>query len=68
MDLNSGYCGDSSKLSPLDHGLIIFAVIGLLVVIMVLWNVFFVLRCQKLCPIVLFFACGIIFIYYFVIL
>ena len=33
-----------------------------------LWNVFFVLRCQNVCPIVLFFACGIIFIYYFVIL
>ena len=35
MDLNSGYCGDSSKPQPPDHGLIIFAVIGLLVVIMV---------------------------------
>ena len=56
VNSNWGYCGDSSKLYPLDHGFIVFTVIGLLVVIMLsfvikklfswrlvsLWNICFV--------------------------
>ena len=82
MDSNTGYCGDTSKLEPVHHGLNIFSDISLLVVNVLsfvtkkfssgeeswfLCGISYLFYCyEKLCPIVVLFVYGVIFICYFI--
>ena len=80
VDLNTGYSGGSLKLTFVGHGLNVFSGVSLLVVtkLVLLPKIssgegscflcgmsYFVLCHEKLCPIVLLFVYGVIFIYPF---